>query len=373
MRFSRRQAGDNGGRLVVYSACLPTLGPGKLTNREDVKVLGTDKERELFNPQHPFYVEKAAECIKHGICVDMFVCHHTYADCATLGPLCHRTGGALKRLFGFQSHLHTSELVSETKRIAERKHGYDAMMRVRTSSGLRPTDFFGAFSMSNTTDIEFAGIDEDKSVVVECKYDDKLPENGEACFQAALLYTTPSGERVIRVHTLSLGVATQIVDVFRGTDMPAIMNTLTRSVVRNVRQTKLTDLRDQLTKRCIQMLSSYRKHCTAPNTAMGQLILPECLKLLPLYTCCLHKKSAFRSGSTVSPDERMEDVFALLSMPIATFMVQLYPRLVQVDDVVPAETGIPSAVRVSYERLKEYCGLHMRIHIRRQRDGCYCV
>ena len=39
-------------------------------------------------------------------------------------------------------------------------------MRVRTSTGVRPTDFFGHFYMSNTTDIELASIDCDKVCTV---------------------------------------------------------------------------------------------------------------------------------------------------------------------------------------------------------------
>lgn len=35
---------------------------------------------------------------------------------------------------------------------------FDAVMRVRTSTGIRPTDFFGHFFMSNTTDMEIASI-----------------------------------------------------------------------------------------------------------------------------------------------------------------------------------------------------------------------
>lgn len=43
-----------------------------------------------------------------------------------------------------------------------RSVAYDAVMRVRTSTGIRPVDFYGHFYMSNTTDIELACIDSDK-------------------------------------------------------------------------------------------------------------------------------------------------------------------------------------------------------------------
>lgn len=35
-------------------------------------------------------------------------------------------------------------------------------MRVRTSTGTRPTDFYGHFFMSNSTDVELAAVDCDK-------------------------------------------------------------------------------------------------------------------------------------------------------------------------------------------------------------------
>ena len=35
-------------------------------------------------------------------------------------------------------------------------------MRLRCSTGLRPVEFFGSFTMNNTTDIELASIDADK-------------------------------------------------------------------------------------------------------------------------------------------------------------------------------------------------------------------
>lgn len=46
------------------------------------------------------------------------------------------------------------------------------------------------------------------------------------------------------------------------------------------------------------MLFSYRKKC-ASNSSAGQLILPEALRLLPLYTLCAHKMLALRPNSQV--------------------------------------------------------------------------
>lgn len=50
-------------------------------------------------------------------------------------------------------------------------------------SGIRATDFYGSFFMSNTTDVELAGLDCDKAITVEFKHDDKLSEETGALMQ----------------------------------------------------------------------------------------------------------------------------------------------------------------------------------------------
>ena len=104
-------------------------------------------------------------------------------------------------------------------------------------------EYFGPFSMSNSSDIELAGIDADTSVLVRVKHDDKLSENLDAHFQVALLYTTALGQRRIRVHTLSLRTCAEMQLVFRGADMEAIACALPRIAIKEARNTPLGTLR----------------------------------------------------------------------------------------------------------------------------------
>lgn len=53
-------------------------------------------------------------------------------------------------------------------------------------SGIRATDFFGSFYMSNTTDVELAGLDCDKTITVEFRHDDKLSEDTGALMQVCV-------------------------------------------------------------------------------------------------------------------------------------------------------------------------------------------
>ena len=69
-------------------------------------------------------------------------------------------------------------------------------------------------------------------------------------------------------------------------------------------------MREELMQQCATILACYRwnqtlssskslkkirKNCASPSSA-GQLILPECMKLLPLYTNCLMKSDALSGG-----------------------------------------------------------------------------
>lgn len=67
------------------------------------------------------------------------------------------------------------------------------------ASGIRAVDFFGAFYMSNTTDVELAGLDGDKTVTVEFKHDDRLNEENGALLQV-LDRRQGSGKKCQRSH-----------------------------------------------------------------------------------------------------------------------------------------------------------------------------
>lgn len=72
-------------------------------------------------------------------------------------------------------------LVEDIRRSVERTIAFDTVLRVRTSTGVRPVDFYGHFFMNNTTDVETAAFDTDQAITVEIKHDDKLTEE-EAVF-----------------------------------------------------------------------------------------------------------------------------------------------------------------------------------------------
>lgn len=343
-----------GGRAVVFSSSMPISGPGALKKREDVSLLGTDKERTLFVPQDSFYKTLASDAIKHGICIDLFLFPTTYTDVATLGAMVATTGGALRRFPLFKSSSDGERLVSEIGRLVSRPFGVEAMLRVRCSAGLRAVDFFGAFHMANTQDVELAGVDADTSVTVRIKHDDKLPDNTDVHFQVALLYTTSSGSRRIRVHTLTLKCSKDLSEVFRGADMDSLLAVMAKLGARDAISMPLPAVRDKLTSLTCAILACYRRHCTAANSGSGQLILPESLKLMPAYVSSVLRNVAFRAGGDIGSDERAFALLLLQSLSSREIMPYFYPRMVSVHDIDEAETGMPASIRPSLARLKDH-------------------
>ncbi|PKU27871.1 protein transport protein hypothetical protein [Limosa lapponica baueri] len=87
--------------------------------------------------------------------------------------------------------------------------------------------------MSNTTDVEMAGLDCDKTITVEFKHDDKLSEDSGALLQCALLYTSCAGQRRLRIHNLSLNCCTQLADLYRNCETDTLINYLAKYAIRN--------------------------------------------------------------------------------------------------------------------------------------------
>lgn len=99
-----------------------------------------------------------------GVSVDLFVLNNSYVDVATIGQVCRLTGGEVYKYTYFQSNVDGPRLIADVTRNISRPVAFDAIMRVRTSTGVRPTDFFGHYYMSNTTDMELAAVDSDKVI-----------------------------------------------------------------------------------------------------------------------------------------------------------------------------------------------------------------
>uniref|UniRef100_A0A8C3LKM9 SC24C protein n=1 Tax=Chrysolophus pictus TaxID=9089 RepID=A0A8C3LKM9_CHRPC len=347
------KAAECAGKLFIFHTSLPIAeAPGKLKNRDDKKLINTDKEKTLFQPQTSFYSNLAKDCVAQGCCVDLFLFPNQYLDVATLGVVTYQTGGSIYKYAYFQLETDQDRFLNDLRRDVQKEVGFDAVMRVRTSTGIRATDFFGAFYMSNTTDVEMAGLDCDKTITVEFKHDDKLSEDSGALLQCALLYTSCAGQRRLRIHNLSLNCCTQLADLYRNCETDTLINYLAKYAYRGVLSSPVKAVRDSLINQCAQILACYRKNCASPSSA-GQLILPECMKLLPVYLNCVLKSDVLQPGPEITTDDRAYIRQLVTSMDVAETNVFFYPRLLPLTKADVDSDSLPAAIRNSEERLSK--------------------
>ncbi|XP_058437867.1 protein transport protein Sec24D isoform X1 [Marmota monax] len=262
------KAAECPGKLFIFHSSLPTAeAPGKLKNRDDKRLLNTDKEKILFQPQTSVYESLAKDCVAHGCSVTLFLFPSQYVDVASLGLVPLLTGGTLYKYSDFQMHLDSQQFLNDLRSDVEKKIGFDAIMRVRTSTGFRATDFFGGVFMNNTTDVEMAALDCDKAVTVEFKHDDRLSEDSGALIQCAVLYTTIGGQRRLRIHNLGLNCSSQLADLYKSCETDALINFFAKSAFKAVLHQPLKVIREILVNQTAHMLACYRKNCASPSAA----------------------------------------------------------------------------------------------------------
>ncbi|OON16572.1 Sec23/Sec24 trunk domain protein, partial [Opisthorchis viverrini] len=97
------RAANRPGKLFVFHSNLPTAeAPGKLKNRDDRRLVGTEKEKSMLVPAGDFYTGLGQLCVEAGCSVDLFLFPNAYTDVATLAEIPRLTSGHLYKYNCFQ-------------------------------------------------------------------------------------------------------------------------------------------------------------------------------------------------------------------------------------------------------------------------------
>ncbi|KAJ2345920.1 COPII coat Sec23p-Sfb3p heterodimer component [Coemansia sp. RSA 2618] len=348
-----------GGKLFAFQTALPTFGPGSLKQRDDPKLHNTDKERTLYEPQDSFYRDWAIKLVEEGICCSLYTFPAAFMDLATLSQLSTVTGGELYSYPGFDGTRDGNRFGADLRADVERTYGANAVLRIRTSDGLRVDEHFGNLFMRNHVDVELGGVTSDTAIGALLQYDGRLDEKQDVYFQIALLYTTSDGQRRIRVHNLAVPCTTLIGGMFRTAEVDTGMNLMAKVAVSEALSTPLKNIREKLSDRCVQILTAYRRNC-ASGSSPGQLILPEAYKLSPLYTLSLLKSPAIRGGADVPIDQRIFHMCLLRQLSVRKTIDYFYPTIMPVHALSEQQgepnesTGmvtLPTPARASYAML----------------------
>ncbi|CAI8605195.1 unnamed protein product [Vicia faba] len=348
---------DTGGKLMVFQSVLPSIGIGALSAREAegrTNISAGEKEaHKLLQPSDKTLKDLAVELAEYQVCVDVFVTTQTYVDIASISAIPRTTGGQVYYYYPFSALSDPAKLYNDLRWNVTRPQGFEAVMRVRCSQGIQVQEYYGNFCKRIPTDVDLPGIDCDKTFMVTLKHDDKLQDGSECAFQCALLYTTVYGQRRIRVITLSLPVTSMLSNLFRAADLDTQFCCFLKQAASEIPSKPLPLVREQVTNLCTNALYSYRKFCATVSSS-GQLILPEALKLLPLYTLALTKSTGLRTDGKIDERSFWINYVSSLSAPLAIPLV--YPRMVAIHDLdskEEEESVVPSFLPLSSEHISD--------------------
>lgn len=207
--------------------------------------------------------------------------------------------------------------------------------------------------MENSTDLELATIDESKAFVTEIKHDDSLKDPA-ALIQTAVLYTSITGQRRLRILNMCLSVTADYNQIYRLADPDSLTTFMLKQGVQLNRDKGNAEMREALASRCSQFLATYREKCSE-GAPLGQLILPESLKLMPLYVNSIMKNDAISGGSEMTVDDKVWQMELIRGIRTEDAMPLIYPRVMPVSDLeiqdVEELKELPKPVRASVEFL----------------------
>lgn len=346
-----------GGKMCVFQSLQPNLGDGALRMREQPAIMGTPKEVNLLKPDAEFtwYRDTGVEFSRQQISVDMFLFPYQYMDLAALGELPKVTAGSLRSYVMFNHERDGPKLEYDLRKTLTQTTAFESVMRIRCTKGMRITNFYGNFYIRGTDLMALPNCNTESVFGFDLAHDEQNLIQTHVTIQAALLYTSSAGERRIRVMTQALPVSALLSEVVASVDTDACIALLSKQAMEVSLKSGLDNARMRLQQVCVEMIRAARggdKRTVsgysvpppggqAPGAADSDEPIPENMSLLPLYTLALMKNVAFRGGTDVHPDERVQSWHLLSHMDVPSSKVFIYPRLFAIHEMGP-DAGYPT-------------------------------
>ena len=339
-----------GGKMVVCQAALPSVGEGAVQLRSDAeRLLGTAKEYNLLQPTVSFYKGLASECSRSQICIDMFLAPPAAVgslDVASLGCASKYTGGAIYYYPSFNASRGDDalRLAADLGRFLSLEPGLEAVVRIRASQGLSLPSYHGSFFLRSTDLLALPNVNPDHSYTASISIDETIT-SPVICFQTAVLHTSCSGERRIRVINMAIPTTSSLQEVINGADQGALLDTLTKMgngekremvyftflAIDKALSDGLEAAREALQGKLVEILTVIRQNFHSAHE--GHLLITENLRLLPLLILAAMRSPLLRAGRLVSPDERIFLMNLTKTLSPRETLLLVHPAMFSIDRI----------------------------------------
>ena len=343
-----------------FTTQLPSLGQGRLPDRDVPNLVGKEEEAQLFLPPKDeiFFNNLSVACVRSDVCVDVFAVGAAFVDTASLVQLPSTTGGRLERIAGFTAGnaVHRQSLERAVRRSLSLPRAFAVQLRARTSSGLRVVRYNG-HGFPEDGSLRLASWCSDTCLAVEFEHDGTKLEPGKAkaFVQVAALYTTLDGKRRLRSFNVQLPARDTPDVVTAAFDPLSVSLHFAKRVAIALSEQKLADARQGLVHAFVEPIKQVFSR-TGGRT--GGLVMPENQDLMLLYLTAMLKSPALvmnrpldRAGMEpfARADARIISRFDWLTFTPDRFAASVYPSLYDITDastfgdVVPVDPNVVAA------------------------------
>ncbi|KAK8805801.1 hypothetical protein WA158_002457 [Blastocystis sp. Blastoise] len=330
-----------GGQVIIISGEASIMGNLAVNRTENPRTYGTLEESTLYLPSDNMatYEDLALYCVIHQICVHLCLLTAEHVHLAEMRRLAEVTGGTIYLIDDLliNRDYSISELHAYIQNIVLKYQVYEGVLKIRTSKELKFVDAYGGFSRGED-EIYVPVIDNDRCFYIKLDLPKYLYEK-EQFVQCALLYLDIYGNRFLRVFNYKFRCTDNFTSMYRSMDLSSILLAISRDAVVSLPDANLVEIRDVIQEQVCKSFGSYRNHCSS-SSPRGQLVLPETLKLLPLYINCLMKSSLLllndnthSSLKDIHPrgDERTWAAHHINTCSMESLFDYLYPSLYELD------------------------------------------
>ncbi|XP_078141465.1 protein transport protein Sec24C isoform X2 [Centroberyx gerrardi] len=313
------------GKLLIFHTA-PLIERGHTHSSSGF--FGSNKPKSIFQPSE-LAVSLAKECVGQGCGVHLFVLSQQDVGGAWPGHVPYLTGGALHTYSHLQGELDRERFSTDLRRTVETDTGYKAQLRIYVSKDLRVSGCYGLFIPGpSPCQVAMATLDWWTTLAVELTHTRALDEKRGAAIQVVVSYSTQTGDRRTRVHTLTLRCSRHLLDAFRHCQAQTLLAFYCKKMYCAALERPLQELREELQTEVTEALASYRKHCSSASVSTGQLVLPQYLRALPVYINSLRKSEVLLPGLRSSVHQRLQQRCQVLSMDACSTATHFYPLLV---------------------------------------------
>ncbi|PHJ17345.1 sec23 sec24 trunk domain-containing protein [Cystoisospora suis] len=341
-----------GGMVEMFHGACPNYGLGALkgdpVHKETTGVGGASFEFQ----QREFYDGVILDCYSAGVCVDVHAYPSSRRDkmmLQTLESIATHTGGKVFYQHDFFWQRDHTRIYEDLSRLLTSPLAFMCEVKLRTSTGIAVDKILAPFGgprvLYDQSAFRIPRLDADLTIAFLCKHTQQLESVKQVYVQFVCAYTplqpfdygedtgsyltSPPHRRYLRVHTLSLPITFSLSSLFRFAEVESMLAVMVRMAAKMVLHSE-PDWKEKTMDRLVSILHAYRANCASTSSA-GQLILPDSLKLLPIYTMALFKHAvgracAFRS-SEVREDERVWHLVRFMGLPVHAYPGLLYPRV----------------------------------------------